>query len=271
MSSINLTDSIASNAKPVTSNDDTLPYKTITYHGAGDEYVEIDGRKYLRHELMQAFGGTFNPGLAPYPKHQFANASALGLAGFSTTTFVLGLYYSGAMGITIPNVVVSMCIFYGGLVQTLAGVWELAIGNTFAGTVFTSYGTFWISFGAIFIKAFGIQAAYAEEPEQFGNAVGFFLIGWGLYTFMNILVVMKATLGFVSLLVTLDVAFFLLAAGNMNGNATVTKVGGIMATISACCGFWNMFAGISTPTNSYFTPPVFLIPQYEPGKKKANK
>ena len=47
---------------------------------------------------MTAFLGTFNPGYAPYPKHEFGNASALGLASFALSAFVLGLYYAGAKG-----------------------------------------------------------------------------------------------------------------------------------------------------------------------------
>lgn len=252
----------SSNSNNKASSHDLLPYKTVTYSGHGDQYIIIDGKKYLRHELMQAFTGTFNPGLAPYPKHQFGNAAALGIASFALTTFVLGLYYSGAMGIAIPNVVVSMCIFYGGLIQTLAGVWEMVIGNTFGGTVFTSYGTFWISFGVIFIEAFGIEAAYADHPEQFSNAVGLYLIGWAVFTFIMFTLVLKATAVFIILFSTLDIAFVLLAVGNMTGNAHCVKAGGIFAVIVGSTAFWSMYAGISLPSNSYFQVPVYHMPDF---------
>ncbi|KAG2733321.1 hypothetical protein G9P44_004311 [Scheffersomyces stipitis] len=251
---------VSNNKAESLSNDDSVPYKTVTYSGEGNEYVIIDGKKYLRHELMTAFGGTFNPGLAPYPKHQFGNAAALGLASFAVTTMVLGLFYSGAMGISTPNVVVSMCVFYGGAVELLAGVWEMAIGNTFAGTVFVSFGAFWISFGVIFIEAFGIASAYADDPAQFGNAVGIYLIGWAIFTFMMLTLVLKATWPFIALFVTLETAFILLAAGNMTGNAHVVKAGGIFACITASCGFWIMYAGVSVPTNSYLHLPVMQVP-----------
>lgn len=77
---------------------------------------------------MTAFLGTFNPGYAPYPKHEFGNASALGLASFALSAFVLGLYYAGAKGISTPNVIVSLAVFYGGLAEFLAGVWEFSMG-----------------------------------------------------------------------------------------------------------------------------------------------
>ncbi|ABN66334.2 membrane protein [Scheffersomyces stipitis CBS 6054] len=255
--------------KQINTSNDSLPHTSVTYAGAGNEYVIIEGRKYLRHELMSAFGGTFNPGLAPYPKHQFGNASALAMSSFAVTVFVLGLFYSGAMGITIPNVAVSVCLFYGGVGMFVSGIWELVIGNTFAGTVFAGYSTFAFSFATIFIDSFGIQKAYAEHPEQFGNAVGLYLVGWSVYTFINITHCFKATVSFVVLFLTLDLAFIFLAAGFMTGRPNLLKAGGIFATISSISGFWNFYAGIANPTNSYFRLPVFPIPAYQSKKKEA--
>jgi succinate-acetate transporter protein len=37
-------------------------------------------------------------------------------------------------GIRIPNVVVGMAIFAGGLLQFIAGMWEFARGNVFGAT-----------------------------------------------------------------------------------------------------------------------------------------
>jgi succinate-acetate transporter protein len=39
----------------------------------------------------------------------------------------------------VPNVVVGMALFYGGLAQLLAGMWEFAAGNTFGAT-----GEYWV-------------------------------------------------------------------------------------------------------------------------------
>ena len=36
-----------------------------------------------------------------------------------------------------------MGMFYGGLAQIIAGIFEFKNGNTFATTAFTSYGVFW--------------------------------------------------------------------------------------------------------------------------------
>ena len=76
--------------------------------------------------------------------------------------------------------VINSCLIsafaYGGLAQFVAGMWEFACGNTFGALAFTSYGSFWISFGAIFVPSFNIAGAY-KEPAEFTAAVGHYLVG----------------------------------------------------------------------------------------------
>lgn len=57
-----------------------------------------------------------------------------GLFAFASTTLVLSLYNVQARHITVPNVIVGMALFYGGLAQFLAGMWEFVAGNTFGAT-----------------------------------------------------------------------------------------------------------------------------------------
>lgn len=85
------TDSIDLKAK--VSHESYQPSK-IVICGDGDEFIRLEDKMFYRHELMTAFGGTLNPDrYAPYPVHQFGNAAALALPGYSLTTFVLRLYY----------------------------------------------------------------------------------------------------------------------------------------------------------------------------------
>lgn len=249
------------NAKTNFSHDDEVDSIRSVNHD--DEFIYLANKKYKKSELQTAFGGTLvSERYAPYPTHQFANAAALGLSSFALTTFVLGLYYAGAKSISTPNVVVSLTFFYGGAVQFLAGVWEIAIGNCFAGTALASYGPFWWGFGCIYVPAFGILDAYADAPEQLSNAVGFYLVGWSIFTFMLLTLTFKTTLAFFGLFFTLDLTFILLAAANFTGNAHVTQAGGIMAVISACCGWYCSFAGVVTKQNSYFTANPIPLPVF---------
>jgi len=230
--------------------------------GDGGEFIVIGNHKYYRHELMLAFGGTLNPGLAPPPVHQFANPSPLGLAAFGTTTLVLSLFNAQAMGITIPNVVVGLAAVYGGGVQFLAGVWELVIGNTFGGTALTSFGAFWLSYAAILIPSFGIAAAY-DGTEELENAIGFFLLGWAIFTFMLTLCTFKSTAAFCALFSFLTLTFILLAGGAFSGKVGVTRAGGVVGVITGLLGLYNAFAGVANKTNSYITAyPIQLTRQH---------
>lgn len=250
---------------PSTDLDDT-GVSRVHVHGEGGEFVTINGQKFYRHELMAAFGGSLNPGPIPYPKVNI-NPAPIGLCGFALTTFVLSMVNARAMGITIPNAVVSLACFYGGLVQFLAGLFEFVAGNTFGFTALTSYGAFWLSWAAINIEAFGIGAAYAGTDQK-SSAVSFFLLGWTLFTFMLLLNTMKSTWAFFLLFLFLFMTFVLLTAGDFTGRVGVTRAGGVFGLITAIIAWYNAFAGTATKLNSYITVKTFPMPSSIPFKKQ---
>ena len=54
-------------------------------------------------------------------------------------------------------------LFYGGLAQLLAGMWEMRRNNTFAATAFSSYGAFWLSFSIYGILARVSSSTWAMD------------------------------------------------------------------------------------------------------------
>lgn len=111
----------------VESNPSHKPISKIQEAGDGKEFLIIGGKKYYKHELMSAFGGTLNPGLAPPPVNKFGNAAPIGLAGFAMITFLLGMYNAQAMGVTHPNAGVGVAAFFLGGGNTIF-VWVLGNG-----------------------------------------------------------------------------------------------------------------------------------------------
>lgn len=239
-----------------------LPLGRVVVSGSSNEYIIIGKKKYYRHELMEAFGGNLNPGLSPPPVYGFANPVPLGLSAFSFTTFVLSMYNANALGIHVPNVVVGPACFYGGAIQLFAGIWDLMLGNTFGGTALSSYGGFWLSFLALYIKSFGIIDAYEGHPDQFRNAVGFFLLGWCLFTFMLVLCTAKSTVAFFSLFFSLFLTFLLLTIGELAASPQATRAGGVVGVICAIIGWYNAFVGAATRQNSYIVPKVIQLPDF---------
>lgn len=238
------------------------PVGKVEVSGDGGEFVVINRHKYYRHELMAAFGGTLNPGAVPWPKINI-NPAPLGLCAFALSTFVLSLFNAQAMGIKIPNIAVSLALFYGGLAQFLAGCWEFVTGNTFGMTALTSYGAFWLSFGAIFIDSFGIVAAYEKSEEtvsQLKNALGFYLLAWAIFTFILWLNTLKSTVAFCALFFCLFVTFILLAAGEFSQKTALARAGGVLGVITAIIAWYVALAGTATTTNSYFRPISIPMP-----------
>lgn len=233
---------------------------------------------------LPAFGGEFQPGLyRPIEGRKFANPAPLGLSAFALTTFVLSCVNLQARGVTAPNVAVPLALGYGGLVQLLAGMWEMAVGNTFGATALSSYGGFWIAYGILLTPNWNILGAdgpyatagkAAGDPHMANSAVGFFLTGWFIFTTILMLCTLRSTIMFFSLFFTLDLAFLMLACGEYatnNGAAKaavqLTKAGGGFGMLAAFLAWYNAFAGIADTSNSFFLIPVFHFPWSEKGRE----
>ncbi|KAJ3747243.1 Gpr1 family protein [Lentinula detonsa] len=89
---------------------------------------------------------------------KIANPGPAGAISFAATALLLSLFNVQAGSVEHPEVVVSMAVFTGGLSQFMAGMWEYPRGNVFNATLFLLYGSFWMSYAAIFIPASGILA-----------------------------------------------------------------------------------------------------------------
>ncbi|KAJ5602002.1 hypothetical protein N7510_011536 [Penicillium lagena] len=229
---------------------------------------------------LPAFGGEFQPGLyKPVEGRKFANPAPLGLSAFALTTFVLSLINMSTRGLAAPNIVVGLAFGYGGLVQLLAGMWEMAVGNTFGATALSSYGGFWIAFG-ITLTPGGFEIAKAYASEDFNNAMGLFLMAWFIFTTILVFCTLRSTLAFFLLFFFLDMTFLLLGLGYLfhqgtaadaAPNPNLTKAGGLFGLLAAFAAWYNAFAGIADDSNSFFVVPVVHFPWSVTGKARRNK
>jgi succinate-acetate transporter protein len=189
-------------------------------------------------------------------RSQIANPGPLGLFAFASTTLVLSLYNVQAKHVTVPNVVVGMALFYGGLAQLLAGMWEFVTGNTFGATAFTSYGAFWLSFATLFIPGSGVADAYkAAAPDMEDNAIGIFLMAWMVLTFLFFLGSLRKSIGLTALFFFLTTTFFILGIGFLNQKVNIIKIGGFCGIATAVIAYYCGLAEMLTP-NDLFTLPT---------------
>jgi succinate-acetate transporter protein len=141
--------------------------------------------------------------------------------------------------------VLGLALFYGGLAQLLAGMWEFRTGNTFGATAFSSYGGFWIAVGA------SVQFGWITSHTAFG----YFLLGWTIFTLIMFLGTLRLNGGLIALFGLLFLTFLFLTIGEFGGGTGV--LGGYLGILTAIVAWYNALAGVLSSSRSAFTLPVF--------------
>ncbi len=166
---------------------------------------------------------------------KIANPGPLGLLGFGMTTVLLNLENAGIIHLSM--VIIAMGICLGGLAQLIAGIFEFKNGNTFAGTAFVSYGTFWFSLVLIWCGKFG------PAPVD-SLSMGFYLLMWCLYTGVMFIGTLKHNRATQVVFGTLTLLFLLLALGKFTEVTLITKIAGVLGIICGLSAVYNASAQI---------------------------
>nr|POE65725.1 acetate permease a [Quercus suber] len=259
-----------------------LPVHRKPYDYGGNPLAHVNTGDSAR---LQAFGGELQPGLyRSTEQRKFGNPAPLGLSAFALTTFVLSLINLGTRGITGPSLVIGAAFAYGGLVQLLAGMWEMAVGNTFGATALSSYGGFWIATAIILTPGgFNIESQLSTtladgstDSSAFADSFGLYLMGWFIFTFLLVICTLRSTVAFFLLFFLLDMAFLFLGIGYLLNDAgtpdgALIKAGGAFGILAAFAAWYNALAGIADSGNSFFLIPVAHFPWSEKGREKRDK
>ncbi len=188
-----------------------------------------------------------------------ANPAPLGLSAFALTTFVLSSINAGFIVPSVgvgTNIVVGLALFYGGLAQLLAGMWEFKAGNTFGATAFSSYGGFWLALGFVFVPGSGILDSFAKSPTALHPALGLFLLGWTIFTGLMFLGTLRLTMGLIALFGLLFLTFLALTIAELGGGVTFTVLGGWLGIITALVAWYNALAGVLAAHRGVFSLPL---------------
>lgn len=178
---------------------------------------------------------------------KIANPGPLGLSGFALTTLVLSAWNAGILKGADVLIVIGLAVFYGGIAQFSAGMWEFRTGNTFGATAFASYGAFWLSFAALLIPGFGI--AFGAKTGPSGAALAWYLLGWTIITGILMLGSFRTNGATALVFVLLFITFLLLCLGAFGGagaGAGMTQIGGYVGIVTAIVAWYTALAGIMT-------------------------
>jgi len=158
-------------------------------------------------------------------KPRAANPAPLGLLGFGMTTVLLNLHNEGFIELSV--VIVAMGFAAGGLMQIIAGVFELKLGNTFGGTAFTAYGCFWWSLIFIWLNPMEVM----DEADEV--SMGYYLLLWGIFTLFMYIATLKHNRATQAVFLSLTILFFGLAA---NDFFEIELIGLVTGYVGIFCG-----------------------------------
>lgn len=184
-----------------------------------------------------------------------ANPGPLGLSAFALTTFVLSAANAGLF--TGTQVVFGLALFYGGMTQFCAGMWEFRTGNVFGATAFSSYGGFWISLGFALLPIFGGKDLVTIAGGA--PALGVFLLGWTIFTGLMLVGSLKVSIAHILLFLCLFLTFLFLTMGALQGVAEMSKAGGWLGLVTAGVAWYIALAGVLSATRSPIQLPVFSL------------
>ena len=187
--------------------------------------------------------------MASKPDSLLANPAPLGLMAFGTTTVLLNLHNAGVIPLDSPILV--MGLFYGGLGQIVAGVFEFRKGNTFGMTAFLSYGLFWESFAMIVL--FSLMGVV---PFSASSSFAAYLFIWGLFTLLMFAGTFRTNGAMMFVFGSLFVLFFLLSAGNEYNNSSLLTLAGYEGIV---CGLSAIYASIATLLNEVYGAAVLPL------------
>ncbi|KAI1182878.1 GPR1/FUN34/YaaH-class plasma membrane protein [Nemania serpens] len=219
-------------------------------------------------------------------RQTFGNPTAIGLVGnvISISPLAADLMgWRGAGGNGAASI--PFFLYFGGVLQTLCGILEFFLGNTFPSVVFVSFGAFWLSYGGLLLPQFNAYAAYAPpdatsiaeglETTGFNASFGFVTLSMGVLCFMYLVCSIRTNIAFVIVFLSIDIAFGLLTgafwvlaqdyAGNAVFAGKLLEAAGASAFVTAVASWWILFSLMFASVDMPFSLPLGDLSTRVPG------
>lgn len=193
----------------------------------------------------------------------FASPVPLGLSAFACATAIIGCVFAGFI---VPFVgagstlLAAVLIFWGGIVQILAGMWEFRKDNTVAATLFTAYGGFMLAFGMILLPGSGIIRTLTVTGS-IHQALGVLFLVWTIFSILFVLGSLRTSMAWFATVFLMAWAYIFLTAGELAGapNIVLMVIGGWVAIASALAAWYAMLASLLHTANGSFHLPMGWI------------
>lgn len=182
-------------------------------------------------------------------KDNIANPAPLGLLAFGLTTVLLNLHNAGIF--EMNSMILAMGIFYGGIAQIIAGIFEAKKNNTFGFVAFVSYGSFWLTLVALIVMP---KMGWAPPASE--SAMVAYLVMWGIFTALLFFGTLRISRSLQFIFATLTILFFLLALGDYSGNTFLKAFTGYEGII---CGGSAIYTGAGALLNEMYGKEIFPL------------
>lgn len=137
--------------------------------------------------------------------------------------------------------VLGLGLFYGGIAQIIAGIWEFVQGSTFGALAFVSYGSFWLAYWWTITTP-----GMAEQAG--GGGMGTFLMLWALFTAFMVVPCTRISVLLTALFSVAALTFVLLSLAEYTSLEAFTRAGGYTGFVVGALGLYGCFASVVNAT-----------------------
>jgi len=166
-----------------------------------------------------------------------ADPAPLGLGAFALTTFILSAHNAFGGGVTPPLTFYGFAVFYGGLAQFMAGMFEFRNRNAFGATAFTTYGAFWMGLAG-FVTL--VLTGKVSGPD-IARSLGWILLAFAVFNTYMLFWSARLNTAVFLVFLTLEVTEILLFIGNFLGEGAGTglvALGGYVGILTALVAWY---------------------------------
>jgi len=172
-----------------------------------------------------------------------ADPAPLGLAAFAATTFVLSVH--NIVGDKTLGLLAffGVALFYGGIAQFAAGMWEFKNKNVFGATAFTTYAAFWLALAAYVTLVITGKEPISDVPP----ALAYTLLAFAIFNTYVWLWSSRTSKALFATFTLLEITFALLIIGNFNNVLAgdgIVAIGGWVGIATAAAAWYCSSAGL---------------------------
>ena len=191
------------------------------------------------------------------------NAAPIGYCSFALTLFIHSFYMSGSTVpiTTYPQMAMGYALLYGGLIQFLAGLFELKNGKNYEAFVFCSYAGHWFGLSLLFSGSYFSPSTTIPDTSVQYKSLGVIYLAWTIFTMLMILASIRKNIVSIVFFSFLTIIYILYTASYfLLWDANLARAGGAIGIFTSCILWYLGFAHLlKKGVNSYFDLPLFNL------------